>query len=133
MPARYQDLPGFEHVYLEDSWVLNIEARPGVLTMLLEVHLLPDHPEHQAPPPGKWACYRKATLVFQEVGDLHWTGQGALPTTDPDGTRDFGNVDALIGTALGYQLEGGWGEITIASSAPTLVIHPDASDPNEAP
>src|SRR5262249_23920206 len=111
VPTSYQDLPGFEHIYLEDSWVLDIEAQPGVLTMRLQFHLLPDHPQHRAPRPDHWACYRKATLVFQEVRDLHLKGQGARPMTDPDGSQDFGNIDSLTRTTDGYHLEGSWGDI----------------------
>ncbi|MEW2518943.1 hypothetical protein [Actinacidiphila alni] len=125
MSGTYDELPGFEHVLLEDSYVLDIEARPGVLTLRLDLLLLPGHPEHRPPRPGERACFRTATLVFRDVRDLHWTGQGRPPSRDPDGTPDHGCVDALTRTdADAYRLEGDWGAITAASAPPALLIHP---------
>ena len=46
----YTELDGFENVYLEESYVLAIEARPGTVSFELEVVLTPEHPEY-APPP----------------------------------------------------------------------------------
>ncbi|MFI0721841.1 hypothetical protein [Streptomyces sp. NPDC021224] len=98
-----------------------------MLTVRLELHLLPEHPRYR-PPPGRRFCCVPAALVFPEVRELRWTGRGAAPTTDPDGSRDHGGVDALTATADGYRLDGAWGDVGIASSAPLLLIDPDAPD-----
>ncbi|MEU6848409.1 hypothetical protein ABZ901_00460 [Actinacidiphila alni] len=130
MTGTYDELPGFEHVLLEDSYVLDIEARPGALALRLDLLLLPGHPEHRPPRPGERACFRNATLVFRDVRDLHWTGQGTPPSRDADGTPDHGCVDALTRTgADAYRLEGDWGGITVASAPPALLIHPGPGQP----
>jgi hypothetical protein len=37
--SDYWNIPGFEDLYLEDSWVLDIAARPGVLEFVVDLVL----------------------------------------------------------------------------------------------
>ncbi|MEU5320374.1 hypothetical protein AB0G67_27040 [Streptomyces sp. NPDC021056] len=121
----YPSFPGFEHVCLEDSYVLGITVQPAVLLLKLDLPLLPGHPHHRAPLPGERACFRQATVTFSSVRDLHWTGQGVIkPAVDASGTVDFGSVDSLTRHDTHYQLLGDWGEIKLESDTPSLCIDP---------
>ncbi|MGW1737156.1 hypothetical protein [Streptomyces sp. NPDC001999] len=133
MRDNYPSFPGFENVSLEDSYVLDIVIHPAVLTLKLDLLLLPGHPEHQAPSPGERACFRQATVVFSSVRDLHWTGQSVIkPAIDASGTHDFGSVDSLTRVGNSYKILGDWGEITLQSDAPSLsMIRLPPLDPNE--
>ena len=91
----YTELDGFENVYLEESYVLAIEARPGTVSFELEVVLTPEHPEYAPPPLGIFACYREGRLDFEGVTYLEWSGQGSPPISDPSGEPDYGQIDAF--------------------------------------
>ncbi|WP_392957442.1 hypothetical protein [Streptomyces sp. LN245] len=133
MRDNYPNFPGFESVYLEDSYVLDITVHPAVLSLQLDLLLLPGHPEYGAPSPGDRACFRRATIVFSPVCDLHWTGQSVgRPAIDASGTLDFGSVGCLTRDQDNYELQGDWGTILLRSSSPSLSIDPSPSpDPNE--
>ncbi|WP_432130473.1 hypothetical protein [Streptomyces tendae] len=122
-------LPGFENVSLEDSYVLDIAVHPGVLTISLDLLLLPRHPRYRAPLPGERACFRLATVVFASVRSLYWTGQSVVKAaTDASGSVDYGSVDALIMLEDGYKILGDWGEIIVQSEAPSMSIDPAHTD-----
>ncbi|WP_053849211.1 hypothetical protein [Streptomyces sp. NRRL B-24085] len=133
MRDNYTNLPGFEYASLEGSYVLDITVRPAVLSLQLDLLLLPGHPSYGAPLPGDRACFRQATIVFSPVQELHWTGQGVVkPAIDASGTLDFGSVDSLTRDEDNYRLLGDWGTILLKSSTPSLSIVPSPSpDPDK--
>ncbi|MGW0572172.1 hypothetical protein [Streptomyces tauricus] len=128
MHDNYPSFPGFENVSLEDSYVLDIAVHPGVLTLELDLLLLPGHLRYGTPLPGERACFRPATVVFSSVRDLHWTGQSVIkPAIDASGSADFGSVDSLARLDASYKIVGDWGEINLQSDAPSLSIHPTST------
>ncbi|MGW1712891.1 hypothetical protein [Streptomyces sp. NPDC002156] len=123
MHNNYPSFPGFENVSLEDSYVLDIAVHPGVLTLKLDLLLLPRHLEYRAPLPGERACFRQARVIFSSVRDLHWAGQSVIkPAIDASGSADFGSVDSMSSLNDGYKILGDWGEINLQSDAPSLSI-----------
>ena len=104
------------HLYLEDSFVLNITATPGQVVFGMEFVLLPGHELYSPPADGEQYCYRRGSLVFSSVRSISWTGQGVPPAIDPvDGSQDFGNIDSLRPADSAYALGGDWGEMQIIS------------------
>ncbi len=45
--SDYWSILGFEGLYLEDSWVLDITARPGVLEFVVDLVLRESHPRYE--------------------------------------------------------------------------------------
>ncbi len=119
-PTDYPRLPGFEAVYLEDSFVLDIQATPGHLRIALDLVITAQHPHYRPPPPDEQHCYRKATIDFTNVQALTWTDQGAPPATDVTGTPDYGGIDAFTTTADTTHLRGDWGTIDVRSALPAI-------------
>lgn len=134
MHDNHQSFPDFENVSLEDSYVLDIAVHPGVLTLKLDLLLLPGHPRYRAPLPGERACFRPGTVVFSFVRDLRWTGQSVIKAAiDASGSADFGSVDSLFMIEDSYKILGDWGEISVQSDAPSLSVDPaPLLDPNES-
>jgi hypothetical protein len=64
--VSYESLPGFDGYYLEDSYVLRIDARSDEATFWLDVVLTPKHPLYSPPKPGEQHSYRRARLVFHQ-------------------------------------------------------------------
>ncbi len=46
MCDNHPNFPGFESVCLEDSYVLDITVHPAVLSLQLDLLLLPGHPKY---------------------------------------------------------------------------------------
>lgn len=121
-PIPYYQFQGFEHVYLEDSYVLDIQINPSSAEFLLRVVLTEDHPLYNAPLSGEKYCYRNGLLRFTNVERVEWLEKSMMPYTDATGSVDYGNIDEFYLSDEHYYLNGDWGELKITSSPPTLEI-----------
>jgi hypothetical protein len=119
----YVELPGFEHVFLEESYVLAVVARPSEVIFELDVVLTQEHPKYVAPEVGIYLCYWHGRLDFKGVTDLEWTGQGSPPATDASGEIDYGQIDAMTWDVGRFELEGGWGAMNISATTVGLTLH----------
>ncbi|MCA1705340.1 MAG: hypothetical protein LC808_19615 [Actinobacteria bacterium] len=128
MPAQpygglsYHDLPGLEHVYLEDSYVTGIDEKADRVLFYLEAVLTHGHPSYEPPLEGEQYCYRPAQLEFPGVRRIVWSSRRFDPFTDARGEIDYGNIDALYGTDGKWHVEGDWGSVDIVSAPPRLKI-----------
>jgi hypothetical protein len=121
----YTSVPGFRHVYLEDSFVLGINAEPGRVVFDIELVLIESHPAYAPPKRGEQHCYRRGLIRFENVESLSWTGQMVVkPAVDASGEQDFGGIDDLRIAEGVYALEGDFGRLEIASSPPALDLLP---------
>lgn len=64
------------HVYLEDSWVLEMLPSTNGIAFRLEAVLTPDHPLYAAPGPGEQHCYRTAWLGVASEQQIDLTLSG---------------------------------------------------------
>lgn len=120
--ANYWAIHGFEDLYLEDSWVLDI--RPGEATLALSVDLVlrESHPAYRTPRPGEQYCYRRGLITFEEVTALSWADRGQMPATDASGEEDLGSFDEFEVEGDSYVLAGDFGRIAVSSKPPTVVL-----------
>ncbi len=126
---NYWQLPGLENIYLEDSYVLGIKTDTSV-EFFLEVVLTENHSLYTSPLPGERYCYRRITLKFPHPQTYNLTLNKMLPIVDPDGTWDYGNIDAFFMENEAYNLIGEWGELTVISDPPVIEFDPDFSIAN---
>jgi len=117
-------LPDLSGVMLEDCFVLSWAQELDRLVFHLMASLHPGHPMHESPKPGEWACYKEATLSFEGVKAVE--GLLAMPetrsTSDPDGTKDYGNIDVLLAIADGYKIAGDFGQVTVQAQKCTFLV-----------
>lgn len=118
----YYQLQGLEHVYLEDSYVLDIQSSPSSVEFSLSVVLTEQHPLYSSPRPGEQYCYRNGLLRFSNVDRVEWLEKSMIPSTDATGAVDYGNIDEFYLTDKHYYLSGDWGRLKIRSSPPSLEI-----------
>lgn len=118
----YYQLQGLEHVYLEDSYVLDIQTNRSSVEFSLSVVLTDQHPLYKSPLPGEQYCYRNGLLSFPNVGRVKWIEKSMMPSTDATGEVDYGNIDEFFRTDGHYYLSGDWGRLEIESSPPSLEI-----------
>ncbi|MEO6087136.1 MAG: hypothetical protein ABIQ18_28890 [Umezawaea sp.] len=122
LPLDYSEIPGFENLYLEDSFVMDIVARPGELTIIAELVLTPGHHWYAPPKPGEQYCYRRGSIRFSPVSHLSWSHQGTPPAVDAGGESDFGGIDSLRVDGENYFLEGDWGQIELSGTTPVVLL-----------
>ncbi len=114
-------LPGFEHVCLEDSWVLGIDVSGEAVRVRLDTALLPGHPDYAAPARRERHCYREGVILFERLrrcsGDV-----GFLSSRDAGAEPDLGRLTGLTKKGDLWRLEGDWGRLSIVSDAPVIVV-----------
>ncbi len=119
-------MPELAGVDLEDSWVLGwrYDAPAGRLTIEVEASLWPGHPAYGPPVAGEHTCYRRATLTFEGVASVAGLRtQVEVPGhLDPDGTRDYGSLDALEGADGVFRLAGEMGDVTVEAAVLRLRV-----------
>ena len=122
----YYQLEGFEHVYLEDSYVLDIRTDSTSVEFSLCVVLTEEHPLYRAPLAGEQYCYRRGLLRFPHVERVEWMEKSIMPSTDATGAVDYGNIDEFYLADGHYYLRGDWGRLEIKSSPPSLQVQNSA-------
>jgi hypothetical protein len=118
---NYWQLPGFENIYLEDSYVLSINANTISIKILLEAVLTENHPLYTPALSGEQYCYRQMTVYFPHPQTYDLVLNNISAIADPDGSVDYGNIDDFFMADDKYYLRGEWGELTIVSDPPRLV------------
>lgn len=113
MMRNYVELPGLGEILLEESFVVDIECHPGTISFLMDFVLTDRHADYRAPTDDEQYCYRRGLLDFETVTKCLWTGQGAPPSSDISGERDWGNVDSLVWGSGVFKLEGTWGQMEV--------------------
>ena len=121
----YWDLDELRDVYLEDSWVLSIVVDPIQVRLDLDLVLRESHRLYQEPAPDEQYCYKRASLVFVDVGSVVWGDRGAPHAEDATGTSDYGNIDLLERDDGVYRLQGEWGSMALTTLSPPRVIFDD--------
>ena len=111
MPS-YEDLPGLDVVYLEDSFVLAIRESPHELVFELDAVLTPRNPAYTSPPENEQYCYRRGRLIFRSA-DITWLARSEVLYTDASGEEDLGIIDVFTAHGRRYHLEGDWGSVEI--------------------
>ena len=120
--SDYASIPGFGDLYIEDSWVLDIVARPSVLEIAADLVLRESHPLYQPPMPGEQYCYRRGVLAFEGISRLEWDSSLTRPATDGSGESDYGSFDTFVVEDGAYRLQGDFGTLLVVSEPPTVQL-----------
>src|SRR6476469_9191085 len=122
----WRDMSEFTGVDLEDSWVLGwrYDRTARRLTFDLEASRWPGHSAYDVPLPDEWTCYRPAVLAFENVASIAGLRDiaEARATVDPDGSRDYGNIDALRQEGELYRFSGEMGDVSVHAAYVRLVV-----------
>lgn len=125
MNMNWTDISLFKGIDLNDSFVLGWSLEAGRLAVELEASIWPESDYYIAAKPDEYTCYRKATLEFVGVNEVH----GLLPiesvrfTKDPDGSIDYGTIDTLVKLESTYQVSGDFGEVEIIGGELRFEVH----------
>ncbi|MFC9114323.1 MULTISPECIES: hypothetical protein [Streptomyces] len=98
--------------------ITDITVRPGVLSIRLDLLLVPGHREYGAASPR-----RRTTIAFSSVLELHRTGRGVVePAVAASGSPGFGSVGSLTRDGNAYELPDDWGTMLLMPSTPSLAV-----------
>lgn len=129
MKQSYLELPGFEFVFLEESFVTDVVARPSSVRFSCSFVLTEHHPLYFDPRPNEFYCYLDGILLFEGVSALEWVNQATSPWVDASGELDYGNIDSLEFESNQYFLEGDWGAMTVSADRASIRFEKDESTP----
>ena len=105
----------FVGIDLNDSFILSWKLRDADLEFEMEASIGPDSKYYEKSEPGDWTCYKKAKLIFSSIEKV----EGLLPlaeaqcSTDATGENDYGNIDNLVKTENGFNIEGEFGKVIL--------------------
>jgi len=116
----YYEIPGFEELGLEDSWVLDIQEETLGIVFFVDFALCRDHPNFAPPLPNELNSFRRGRIQFKEPSSVTWIRKTMIPNFDATGEADFGNFDSFYFLGNCFHLDGDWGEVEIVSSPPSV-------------
>ena len=119
----YEKLPGLEHIYLEDSFVLACIESESEIVFSLDLVLTPGHESYTPAKPNEQHCYCSGKLIFRNPTAVTWLRNDfSDPSIDASGQADFGAIDSMVLEDGVYRLVGSWGAVTIKSDPPTILL-----------
>ena len=120
---------GLAHVWLEESPVFEVTARPGSLTLLIHTHLLPEHPEYREPSDDEWGTYQWGRLEFEGVEEFDLGGHPTGPAGPWPGFVDYGEIYALHRDGPWFVLEDFYGPIRVRGGVARFELEPATWSP----
>ncbi len=115
----YYRLPSFEEVYLEDSWVRDINATNHYAEILVDTVLTEKNPQYTKPKPNEQYCYKNGKIFFSGPLKVKWIKKIMKPIPPYPGEEiTYGNIDSFFYDKNCYKLKGSWGELEIISQEP---------------
>ena len=107
-----------------DSWVLGWKITEPILEFSVEFSLSADNPLYRTPKKDEWTCYRKGLLRFEGVTAVDGLKEEAdvRYSIDPDGSKDFGNIESFEVETDHIHFSGDFGDVRVHCSSWSLQI-----------
>lgn len=118
----YHAIPGLEHIYLEDSFIVAIDQADG-LRFKLEAVITEEHPYYRDPKPGQQYCFRWLTISWLASASIDFQPSGRQPAVDATGSIDYDNIDRFEWADSRFEMEGNFGRVTVEGRPPFVVEH----------
>lgn len=122
----YTELPALTHFVLEESWVREVQASPGVIVFKVDLTFAASHPEVRPSRAGEMHYGREGEIRFTGVSTLSWMEQGVEPAIDANNETDWGAIDTFTWNGTTYNLSGDFGDIRVEAVALEVVLTGDA-------
>lgn len=121
----WTELSEFKGIDLYDSFVLSWEHTSNKIVFNLEVSIWPQSTFYSKPEPNEHTCYRKASLSFTGIKEINGLLpiETVKPTIDPDGTSDYGTIEAFAQVINGYSITGEFGVVKILGGELEFIIY----------
>ncbi|MDQ3024397.1 MAG: hypothetical protein M3R04_08460, partial [bacterium] len=99
--SKYDEWPVFKDYYFEDSFVQSFflgkswfeDENELKAQFVIEAVMCYSHPNFHEPRKGEVNSYAEVKIEFPKVTEIEWERVNVFPSTDLDGSVDFGNID----------------------------------------
>ncbi|MCP4407314.1 MAG: hypothetical protein GY807_06040 [Gammaproteobacteria bacterium] len=71
--------------------------------------------DYHAPKPSEAYCYRRIKIHIKDTESIRWISRTMVPSTDLNGTIDYGNINEFEFEDGTYTIIGDWGEVKITA------------------
>jgi len=115
MSKDYTKISNLNTIYLEDSFLLNIDIGCDYVNILIEAVLTPEHALYGPPKKGQYYCFINGIIKFISVMNVNWIKKIMKPIYSADKDVCYGNIDFLYLEDGVYHIGGEWGELEIIS------------------
>lgn len=122
MKNNYFELDEFQNIYLEDSFVINIQETKSDLTFNCDFVILENHKLYSEPKNDEQYCYLCGYIKFGNIGNIHWIKRDKNAFLNDCYDNDYGNIDIFYIDDKKYYLKGDWGEVIIQSKNIELIL-----------
>jgi hypothetical protein len=114
-PRYFEVFGALVGVYLEDSWVLDVQEVQDSVTFRLDAVLTPEHELYGPPASGEQYCYRRGRMTVRSSQPMSLLRSDLPPAVDASGTVDYGNIDSFVPVDWegkdAWELTGDWGQL----------------------
>lgn len=107
-------MQGFEHIVLENSYVLGVNIEPYRVEFRMDFVLAPQHPRYEPPKVGEQECYRRGVIRVVDFRTLVWRASTLKPSADAAGELDYGCLDEMVKRDAQVVFLGDWGQIEVS-------------------
>lgn len=121
MNLEYFHLEKLQNIYLEDSFVLDINITDTFISFYIDFVLCENHPQYTLPKTSERYCFKKGFLTFKNYHSYNWVNKNMRPSYDLNNQIDYGNIDSYYYENDAHYLEGDWGEMIIYTSTDPIV------------
>lgn len=113
----WEEMECFKGIDLFDSFVLSWQVTGDSLIILLEASVWPASEHYSEPKSDEYTCYKNFNLEFRGTESISGLKDMSevTPLEDPDGSKDYGNIEYLVKYANRFELHGEFGEVSIES------------------
>ena len=118
----YTELPIFDGLRLEDSWVRRIKVSGSIIEFSLDFVLREKHPLFSPPLRGEALCYRSGTLSFSDFSGMEFDTRGGEAAGDPEGLLEVGFIDSMWLSGDSYLIVGEWGTLRMTGAKVSLAL-----------
>ena len=117
----YYEIPGFEELGLEDSWVMGVQEDASGIVFDVDFALCLKHPFFAPPLSGEANSFHRGHIRFCEPSSVVWYLKARTPPNlDSTSEVDFGNFDSFYFSGNCFHLDGDWGELEVISAPPVV-------------
>ncbi len=117
-------MDSMDGIDLQDSFILSWTVSENEFSIQLEASIWPSSVHYTKPKPNEYTCYKKAVLTFSDFTYIESVKEQSeiTPTTDLDGSLDYGNIDSFSKTESGFFISACFGSVTIKSGKVVLSV-----------
>jgi hypothetical protein len=121
MIQEYHTFKSFENIYLEDSYLLDVDISDTKITLTVEAVLTEEHSQYSEPEKEKKYCYQIIDIIFSNVTSYAWNKKNMHLISGGDVAPDYGNIDFFYKEKAQYNIGGEWGTLQIRSNVPQVL------------